>query len=70
MKRNKSNRLRHRIHQWGASMLAKLLEEKPVHVAKVSEKGSSSTESFTDMRINSYTPVIRYAVKGVGREEW
>ncbi len=68
MERGKNAKLRHRIHQWSVSTLIRLLEEKPVHVVKVSEKGSSSTDPFTGARINGYTPLmIRSAVKGVKR---
>ena len=68
MERGKSAKLRHRIHQWSVSTLAKLLEENPVHIAKVSEKGSSLTDPLTRSKIRSYTQLmIRVAVKGVKR---
>jgi len=68
MESDKSAKLRHRIHQWSTSTLTKLLEEKPVHVVKVSERGSSTTDPFTGLRIKSYTPLmIRTAVKGSRR---
>ena len=56
MERGKNAKLRHRIHQWSVSTLIRLLEEKPVHVVKVSEKGSSSTDPFTGAKVKSYTP--------------
>jgi len=68
MERGKSAKLRHRIHQSSVSTLIKLLEEKPLHIAKVSEKGSSSTDPLTRSKIKSYTPMmICVAVKGVKR---
>jgi len=68
MERDKSSKLRHRIYQWSVSTLIKLLEEKPVHVVRVSERSSSSTEPFTGAKVKSYTPLmIRIAVKGVKR---
>ena len=61
-------KLRHRIHQWSVSTLIKLLEEKPVHVVRVSERGSSCIDPFTGARIKRYSPLmIRIAVKGVRR---
>ena len=66
MERDKNAKLRHRIHQWSVSTLVKLLEENPVHIAKVSEKGSSSTDPLTRSKVKSYTlMVIRVAVKRV-----
>jgi transposase, IS605 OrfB family, central region len=68
MESDKSSKLRHRIHQWSVSTLIKLLEEKPVHVVKVPEKGSSSIDPFTGLRVRSYGPLmIRFAVKGAKR---
>uniref|UniRef100_A0A7J2U403 Transposase n=1 Tax=Ignisphaera aggregans TaxID=334771 RepID=A0A7J2U403_9CREN len=68
MERNASNKLRHRIHQWSVKKLIELLDEKPIHVVKVSERGTSSRDPFTGLRINEYKPlVIRSAVKGLKR---
>jgi putative transposase len=45
--------------------LIKLLEDRPVHVVRVSERGSSSVDPFTGRRIDGYSPlVIRAAVRG------
>jgi putative transposase len=45
--------------------LIKLLEDRPVHVVRVSERGSSSVDPFTGKRISGYSPlVIRTAVRG------
>jgi IS605 OrfB family transposase len=68
MEEDASNKLRHRIHQWSVKKLVDLLDEKPVHVVKVSEKGTSSRDPFTGLVINEYRPlVIRSAVKGLKR---
>jgi len=64
MERDASNKLRHRIHQWSVRKLIELLDEKPVHVVEVSERGTSSRDPLTGLRINEYKPlVIRSAVK-------
>jgi transposase len=60
--------LRHRIHQWSVKKLIELLNEKPIHVVKVSERGTSSKDPFTGRRIKRFEPlVIRSAVKGLKR---
>ena len=65
MSENKGKKLRHRIHQWSVSKLIKLLEDRPVHVVRISERGSSSVDPFTKKRIDGYSPlVIRTAVRG------
>jgi IS605 OrfB family transposase len=68
MEEDANSKLRHRIHQWSVRKLVKLLDEKPVHVIKVSERGTSSKDPFTGRRIRRFKPlVIRTAVKGVKR---
>ena len=68
MEEDASNKLRHRIHQWSVRKLVELLDEKSVHVIKVSERGTSSRDPFTGRRIKRFKPlVIRTAVKGVKR---
>ncbi|MFZ8793349.1 MAG: IS200/IS605 family accessory protein TnpB-related protein, partial [Acidilobaceae archaeon] len=65
MSEGKGRKLRHRIHQWSIATLIKLLEDRPVHVVRVSERGSSSVDPFTGKRIDGYSPlVIRTAVRG------
>jgi IS605 OrfB family transposase len=65
MEEGKSRKLRHRIHQWSIATLIKLLEDRPIHVVRVSERGSSSVDPFTKKRIEGYSPlVIRTAVRG------
>jgi IS605 OrfB family transposase len=65
MEKGKSRKLRHRIHQWSIATLIKLLEDRPIHVVRISERGSSSVDPFTRKRIDGYSPlVIRTAVRG------
>jgi putative transposase len=53
------------IHQWSASKLIEPLGDRPIHVVRVSEKGSSSVDPFSRKRFDSYSPlVIRSAVRG------
>jgi len=66
MEEDANSKLRHRIHQWSVRKLVKLLDEKPVHVIKVSERGTSSKDPFTGRRIRRFKPLmIRTAVKGL-----
>jgi len=68
MEEDANSKLRHRIHQWSVKKLIELLDEKPIHVVKVSEKGTSSRDPFTGKRIKKFKPlVIRSAVKGLKR---
>jgi IS605 OrfB family transposase len=68
MEEDASSRLRHRIHQWSVRKLVELLDEKPIHVVKVSERGTSSRDPFTGRRIRSFESLmIRTAVKGLKR---
>ncbi len=65
MSEGKGRKLRHRIHQWSIATLIKLLEDRPIHVVRISERGSSSVDPFTGRRIDGYSPlVIRTAVRG------
>ncbi len=68
MEENAGNRLRYRIHQWSVKKLVELLDEKPIHVVKVSEGETSSRDPFTGKTIKKFEPlVIRTAVKGLKR---
>jgi IS605 OrfB family transposase len=68
MEKDASSKLRHRIHQWSVRKLVELLDEKPIHVIKVSERGTSSRGPFTGRRVRRFEPLmIRTAVKGVRR---
>jgi putative transposase len=39
MERVKGGRLMHRIHQWSVAKLIELLEDRPIHVVRISENG-------------------------------
>uniref|UniRef100_A0A7J2U324 Uncharacterized protein n=1 Tax=Ignisphaera aggregans TaxID=334771 RepID=A0A7J2U324_9CREN len=39
VERGANNKLRHRIHQWSVKKLIELLDVKPIHIVKVSERG-------------------------------
>ena len=68
MEEDAISKLRHRIHQWSVKKLVELLDEKPVHVVEVSERGTSSRDPSTGRRVRSFEPlVIRTAVKGLKR---
>jgi len=70
MEEDANSKLRHRIHQWSVKKLIELLDEKPVHVVKVSERGTSSRDPLTGKRIRRFKPlVICTAVKGLMRVE-
>jgi len=58
-------RLRHRIHQWCASKLVEVLNNKPLYVFEESEAYSSSRDPFSGKPIKRYTSsVIRIALRG------
>jgi len=68
MEEDANSKLRHRIHQWSVKKLIEILDEKPIHVVKVSERGTSSKDPFTGRRIRRFEPLmIRTAVKGLKR---
>jgi putative transposase len=63
-KASKKN-LRHRIHQCCASIIVKVLNNKPLHVFEESEAYSSSRDPSSGKPIKRYTPsVIRIALRG------
>jgi IS605 OrfB family transposase len=65
MASNVRKSLRHRIHQWCASKLVEILNNKPLHVVEESEAYSSSRDPFSGKPIKRYTPsVIRFALRG------
>jgi putative transposase len=65
MASNAKKRLRHRIHQWCASKLVEILNNKPLYVVKGSEAYSSSRDPFSGKPIKRYAPsVIRVALRG------
>ena len=65
VERTRKNTLRHRIHQWSVSTLVEVLNDKPIHVAEISEAHTSSIDPFTGKRIHKFVPsMIRFAVRG------
>jgi IS605 OrfB family transposase len=63
-KASKKN-LRHRNHQWCASKIIEILNNKPLYVFEESEAYSSSRDPFSRKPIKRYTPsVIRIALRG------
>ena len=56
--------LRHRIHQWCASKLVEILNNKPLYIVEESEAYSSSRDPFSGKPIKRYTPsVTRIALR-------
>jgi len=56
------DRMRHRIAQWSASKLARILKQKPVHVESIYEGDTSRRDPFDQSKELSYAPaVIRVA---------
>jgi len=56
------DRMRHRITQWSASKLVRILKQKPVHVEPIYEGDTSRKDPFDQSKELSYTPaVIRVA---------
>jgi len=62
LERVSDDRMRHRIAQWSASKLARILEQKPVHVESIYEGDTTRKDPFDHSRELSYAPaVIRVA---------
>jgi len=62
LERVSDDRMRHRIAQWSASKLARILEQRPVHVESIYEGDTSRKDPFDHSRELSYNPaVIRVA---------
>jgi len=55
------DRMRHRISQWSASKLARILKQKPIHVESVYEGDTSSKDSFDQSKLSYAPAVIRVA---------
>jgi transposase len=65
MASNARKSLRHRIHQWCASKLVEILNNKPLHDFEGSEAYSSSRDPFGRKPIKRYAPsVIRIELRG------
>jgi IS605 OrfB family transposase len=65
VERQKWNALRHRLHQWSAATLVKLLQDSPIHVELVDERGTSSIDPFSGERIKRWlSSMTRIAARG------
>jgi len=60
------DKLRHRIYQWSASSLVKVLNRKPLHVESVPEAGSSSYDPFNSSLKLVYAPAMIHIVRMSG----
>ncbi|MEB3861912.1 MAG: IS200/IS605 family accessory protein TnpB-related protein [Desulfurococcales archaeon] len=57
--------LRHRLHQWSVATLVEFLQDSPVHVELVDERGTSSIDPFSGNRIRWwFSSVTRVAARG------
>jgi len=61
------NRMRYRISQWSASKLARILEQKPVHVESIYEGDTSSEDPFDQSEL-SYTSAVISVARASGGE--
>jgi len=57
LERVSDDRVRHRIARWSASKLARILEQKPVHVESIYEGDTSRKDPFDQSRELSYAPL-------------
>ncbi len=65
VERQRWSKLRHRLHQWSASMLVKLLQDSPVYVELVNEWGTSSVDPFSGKRVRRWlSSMTRVAARG------
>jgi len=58
--------MRYRISQWSASKLARILEQKPVHVETVSERDTPSKDPFDQSELSYAPAAIRFAMVSGG----
>jgi len=62
LERVSDDRMKHRIAQWSASKLVRILKQKPVHVESIYEGDTSRKDPFDQSKELSYAPaVIRVA---------
>ena len=65
VERQKWKALRHRLHQWSVSTLVKLLQDSPIHVELVDERGTSSIDPFSGKRVRRWlSSMTRVAARG------
>jgi putative transposase len=62
VERTRWSALRHRLHQWSVATLTKLLQDSPVYVELVDERGTSSIDPFTGRRIRRWLSSVTRAV--------
>ncbi len=67
VKRQGWGALRHRLHQWSASTLVKLLQDSPVHVELVDERGTSFIDPFSGKRIRRWLTSMTRTAARIGR---
>jgi len=61
------DRMRHRIAQWSASKLVRILKQRPIHVESIYEGDTSRKDPFDQSKELSYAPaVIRVAMVSGG----
>jgi len=61
----RSDKLRHRIHQWSVVKLVEVLNNKPINVTSINESYTSTTDPFTGKRLKTFSPsMMRYAWRG------
>jgi IS605 OrfB family transposase len=71
VERQRWSALRHRLHQWSVSTLVKLLQDSPVHVKFVDERGTSSVDPFSSRRVRRWlSSVTRFAARRGHRHVW
>jgi len=61
LERVSDDRMRHRISQWSASKLVRILEQKPIHVESIYEGDTSSKDPFDRSELSYAPAVIRVA---------
>jgi len=65
VERTRWDTLRHRLHQWSVVTLVKLLQDSPVHVELVDERGTSSIDPFSGKRVRRWlSSMTRAAARG------
>jgi len=63
MESNKSDKLRHRIHQWSVVKLVDMLKTQPIDVDEVSESYTSSINPFNGEKLRKGKQVVKKVIK-------
>jgi len=66
LERVSDDRMRHRIAQWSASKLVRILKQRPVHVESIYEGDTSSKDPFDQSKLSYAPAVIRVAMVSGG----